>query len=300
MTPRWSPDGDHIAFVRDGTLYVADSGGKRLINLHANTDFYEPSDIQWSPDGHQIAISVSGKDAPHVQIFNIKSRKSTDMPDTVIYLWSPRRGATYEKDAKDSDTLTDPIGKRDSFIIAIRDKPLIHAAWINDRELVGIPESGPLNRCIFSRSDGVETRHIDLKIPKHDPDDSFEPQYLQAIPQNSRAFLFALDRSNSTVRPNRDFYRVDAQNGHMQPFAMGKQFIAFAPDGTQFCTMPARYTVPYEKRDYFKSRPPGSSYRVVWAAPLQIGSTKSGKTRDVTPRLVWVNGVDWRGLSHDR
>ena len=52
--PTWSPDGQKIAFLRDGEIYVmnADGSGQRRLTRNEATD----SDQSWSPDGTKIAF----------------------------------------------------------------------------------------------------------------------------------------------------------------------------------------------------------------------------------------------------
>ena len=60
--PAWSPDGEQIAFLSDGTLYVMDADGDDLTRLTytvAWDDLWTPP--AWSPDGEQIAF-VSERD----------------------------------------------------------------------------------------------------------------------------------------------------------------------------------------------------------------------------------------------
>ncbi len=58
---KFSPDGDHIAFVRGkGSLVVATSDGSNEIVLHEH--FYPPT-FSWSPDGRWIAFSSEDQHA---------------------------------------------------------------------------------------------------------------------------------------------------------------------------------------------------------------------------------------------
>lgn len=51
---RWSPDGTHVAFVRDDRLFVAAAGGsdRRLLQ----EGIYSLAEPTWSPDGDRLAV----------------------------------------------------------------------------------------------------------------------------------------------------------------------------------------------------------------------------------------------------
>jgi Tol biopolymer transport system component len=68
-TPRWSPDGTQIAFVRDGRAWLIndDGSGARLLNNVVGVQ----SVIAWSPDGTRIALAVErGEDAANIALYN--------------------------------------------------------------------------------------------------------------------------------------------------------------------------------------------------------------------------------------
>jgi hypothetical protein len=59
-TPRWSPDGALIAFVREGNLWTAFPDGSQVKQITQGAGIYRPG-LSWSPDSHYLlAASDSG------------------------------------------------------------------------------------------------------------------------------------------------------------------------------------------------------------------------------------------------
>lgn len=56
-SPKWSPSGDAIAFVRNRDVYVVDADGSdaRLLTPGLTSGYF-PQDLVWSPDGSMIAL----------------------------------------------------------------------------------------------------------------------------------------------------------------------------------------------------------------------------------------------------
>jgi Tol biopolymer transport system component len=55
-SPAWSPDGDKLAFEKDGDIYLIEPDGSRLTRLTQGRDF---SALEWSPDGTEMVFSTS-------------------------------------------------------------------------------------------------------------------------------------------------------------------------------------------------------------------------------------------------
>jgi Tol biopolymer transport system component len=52
--PQWSPDGRRLAFVRDGSIWVVDADGSRLVPVSEHPA--GASRPRWSPDGQSVAF----------------------------------------------------------------------------------------------------------------------------------------------------------------------------------------------------------------------------------------------------
>ncbi len=87
-SPRWSPDGTHIAFLSDrggektkAQLYVLDLSGGEAQPLTSVED-QTASDAEWSPDGTQIAFLYKVPSVPEPQ-HNVEYTDDTDKPKII-------------------------------------------------------------------------------------------------------------------------------------------------------------------------------------------------------------------------
>lgn len=149
--------------------------------------------------------------------------------------------------------------------------------------------------------DSAATRHIlinlktntrlTLKVPVNgDGNDVL-------LPMPRTDLVYAVDNHNSTVGTDYLFYRLNPHMGVLNYLTKG-QFLAWSPDGTRFCVAPGRDTTPYEKRkepylvqDFGQT---DAQYRTVWFAPLYVRAAAGGPMKQITPRLSYVTGADWR------
>ncbi len=70
-SPSWSPDGDQIAFVSGGVLYVVNADGTGLSQVAAaSPGIFEPA---WSPDGTRIAFAKYRKGTSRLEIFVVNA-----------------------------------------------------------------------------------------------------------------------------------------------------------------------------------------------------------------------------------
>ncbi len=134
-----------------------------------------------------------------------------------------------------------------------------------------------------------------LTVPEHDDfNDALSP-----LPGGG--LVYGANNHNSTVGTDYAFYRLNPDSGTLLPITKG-QFLAWSPDGTRFCVARGRGLVPYDRR---RDPPPAEAgetpeakiarlYRLVWAAPLLIRAAGGGPMRQLTPRLSYVTGADWR------
>jgi Tol biopolymer transport system component len=86
--PRWSPDGNQLAFYSEGSIYLVPALGgipRRIIDDSSGSSAYSP---EWSPDGKKIAYVQSNA----IHIFDSEtedSEKIIDVKDAHCLSWSP-------------------------------------------------------------------------------------------------------------------------------------------------------------------------------------------------------------------
>lgn len=87
--PAWSPDGNQVAIVADGQLYIVDHGGNANLILPENQFLIFAKRPTWSPDGHYIAFWNNYD----LMLYDIQADELYDLcyenEDTPPIIWSP-------------------------------------------------------------------------------------------------------------------------------------------------------------------------------------------------------------------
>ncbi|HUA43114.1 MAG TPA: DPP IV N-terminal domain-containing protein [Streptosporangiaceae bacterium] len=63
--PRWSPDGQQIAYVHRGNLWVMNATGSHKKRLTSTAPAYAASRPSWSPNGHYLAFVLTKRGRTH-------------------------------------------------------------------------------------------------------------------------------------------------------------------------------------------------------------------------------------------
>jgi serine/threonine protein kinase/Tol biopolymer transport system component len=86
--PRWSPDGNQLAFYSEGSIYLVPAFGgipRRIIDNISGSSAYSP---EWSPDGTKMAFVQNN--AIHIFDMNTgRSEKIIDVQEAHCLSWSP-------------------------------------------------------------------------------------------------------------------------------------------------------------------------------------------------------------------
>ena len=89
--PTWAPDGAHLAFTRDGDIFVVGVGGGAVVNL-TNHPAYDWSPA-WSPDGATLAFASDRDGQAELYVMNADGSGATRLTYGVGFTgrpaWSP-------------------------------------------------------------------------------------------------------------------------------------------------------------------------------------------------------------------
>ena len=307
--PAWSPDGRWIAFERQsaaGTteMCIIGAGGGPVAALTGAG--VSPTEgeytYHWSPDSRSLAVGSPDDDkkGPSVSLFDPRTRQVTRRFSGVRdLLWSPDNDRVYLAGLGGSKIVALKTGMETGLGAAF-----YHPIWLDIATLAGFTsdDRAEQHALVFIGTDGQEKKRVMLKMP---------PAYREVVSDGglallvghspSASLLYALNNHNSTVGVDYLFFSLDAVTGAAEYLNEG-QFLAWSPDGREFCIAPGRDTTLYDRRRYAFAVRKGATareraedeHRLVWSAPLYIRAASGGPMRALTPRLSWVTGADWR------
>jgi TolB protein len=102
LTPRWSPDGNKIAYVSfesgNSAIYVQDitTGARTLVSGRARGINGAPA---WSPDGRKLAMSLSYVGNPEIFVMDVASHQQTQLTHSLSIdtepVWAPDGQSIY-------------------------------------------------------------------------------------------------------------------------------------------------------------------------------------------------------------
>ncbi|BDI29276.1 hypothetical protein CCAX7_13270 [Capsulimonas corticalis] len=297
--PRWSPDGRWIAFTRDNNqlcVIRAVGGSLRVVcsnNYHPKNGasvYINFNEAKWLPDSRHLLLPADASKASLIVDAGSGGSRALPAPilDATVSPFGPRvcvlgaDGVIYIADAGAS-----ALKK----LVSLSGE-LLYPAWLTPKVVVGTVESEGDAADSLAAYDATSGKKlwggvVTLRKPVNsDLGQSYRGTI--AIPGDTQSFILANDVSNSTVRPDNDYYRVQTKTCKASLWLPDSQCLVFSPKGKRYVTSSARDISPYgPKRG---GRQPG-----VWTAQLCVGATVTDpKPRAIVQGLVWVLDADWR------
>lgn len=252
----YAPPGSHRTSHFHLYRINPDGTGKTQLTFGADEEL-----PQWTADGKQITFVVYHEVAPYI---------------TLCRMDADGKNRRVIRTFADLETLPGPVT----------------SGYRVENVYPTLPDDSDAKHFLVNIRTGHRLR---LTVPDHD-------DYSDVLfPQPGGGLVYGANNYNSTVGTNYAFYRLNPNTGALQAITTG-QFLAWSPDGTRFCVARGRVTVPYERRRDPPLAEPGETpegrverqYRLVWAAPLFVRTAGGGPMRQLTPRLSYVAGADWR------
>ncbi len=136
--PRWSPDGENIAFYsnreQDFEIYKMDKDGKHLIQLTSNT--FGDGDPSWSPDGEKIVFDSNRDGDWDLYIMNADGTETKSLTQNItndFYPdWSPDGNwITYDSDSDGNiDVFVIDIDGKNQYRVTNDKNNQTHPCWV--------------------------------------------------------------------------------------------------------------------------------------------------------------------------
>ncbi len=163
----YSPDGNRVAFKRDGSLFLAEYNGANPRQIAAARS--AASNPRWSPDSRKIAFEIQSTryaNTTHVAVYDYATRQATfraeprplGVPDDHNPCWSPdgtrlsldrsyaRRGASGEY-VQQQKVITPVPGEDENVVLEELISGTMPAsdgcAWIDDQHIALVSADGP-------------------------------------------------------------------------------------------------------------------------------------------------------------
>ncbi|MEO7715764.1 MAG: hypothetical protein ABIY70_06165 [Capsulimonas sp.] len=296
--PRWSPDGRWIAFTRDSNnlCVIRASGGPVYVLSSVNAKLRDSSDAyvdfnsaRWLPDSRRMLMNVES--AKTSQLLDVPSGRIRVLPSSITSPVFSTDGAHMVALAADGHTYvtdTKSLSLEKGVKIA---SDLQSPAWLTPTTIVGtISSEGDVSDSIaaFDTASGRKLWGGKLVYAKPTNDDLGNVYFgARKIPGDNQHIVVPVDASNSTVRPDNDYYRVETKTCKAKLWLPQSQFLVFSPSG-RYITSSAR-----DLSNYGPKR--GDRQTTVWTTDLRVGASPTDtKPRLIVHGLVWVVGADWR------
>lgn len=218
MSPAWSPDGKHIAYVsfekRYASIYLHDvsNGTRRLISEFPGIN----GAPAWSPDGKKLAVVLSKSGSPNIYIMDATSGKLTQMTNDFYINTEP----SWAPDGKSLLFTSNRSGAH----------PQIYQINLTTREISRISYDGDYNARASYTQDGNHVAMI------HRVNGSFNIAILDLDSGTTRVLnSSATDSASPSIAPNGSMILYDTYSGGRNVLAM------VSADGRIQLNLPARH-----------------------------------------------------------
>ena len=289
----WSPNGKSILFLRDDkALCIVDEfGGKprTLVTIPDSSDL-APWAAKWWPDSKAVIIPCRDNGMQGEVISASTGKVLSSFKDVQWLSASPEGDRAYVHDGNGGAVATLSADHKLSILRSLT----VHAKaaeWIGGEAIVGLIDGeGDTSDTLQGFDDNgskLWTRVVDVK---HSAGDDLGSVFrnVTTIPGDLRTVILGEDISDSTIRPNYNFWQANVDTGKASVWLSEKQFITFKPNSRSYLTSPAKVLVNFGK-------PKGGHQRQVYVCGLEVGKAPSDtRPKAIVTGLVFVDGADWR------
>jgi hypothetical protein len=301
VSPRWSPDGKQVLFLRDQNqekmaICLLDLTAARAKPRILFTGKYGTLSVAWSKQADTAIVTVDDGGDKYQNIFlNTRTGKELRrIPGAFTQEFSPDESLLFV-----GDEIPRIIRTNTSAEVPGITGQFSAVAWQNNQTVIGwsvgerTENSVPALR--ISGIDGKDARNLTL-APTPDATKRLADEFVTlpefsgivALPGEKDAVLVYCIAGDSSAGKWRSCYRVHLPTGKTTFWAESGFGTSWSPDNQRFCTMLGRELVPYGKKK-------DGTARTVWVRPLYIASSAApDKRKAIVSGLALVMGADWR------
>jgi len=306
----WSPDGKSILYSSDDlrlSVLNADTGKTRVILTRVNSASLDLWQVFWWPDSKAVIVLTGSENVVGSVISTANGDVLSTMKDVNWLSTSPDGERAYINNGAGGAvaSLAD-----DYHVNIIRSLPVqVKAAdWVGDQAIVGVAEGeGDAEDDLVGFNENGTKLWVRTVAPHHwsSVDLGTPFRNVTGIPGDRRNVVLGEDISNSTIRPDYNFWRANVDTGNATLWLSEKQFIRFKPptpspslkgresrppavEEGAYLTSPAKALVNYGK-------PVGGHQRQVYVCGLQVGKDAlDAHPKTIVTGMVFVDWADWR------
>jgi len=288
----WSPDGKSILFTSDNRrlcVMDASTGKTRTILSTAKGVDLDVWNAFWWPDSKAIVIMGSGTDP--ARVISVSTGKVLSTVKDVQWMSMSSDGdRAYVNDGNGGEVASLDDGHKVTIIRPLP-TPVKAGDWVTDEAIVGITDGeGDASDSLIGFNENGTKLWVRAVSPKHSSNVDLGTPFrnVTAIPGDRRNVVLGEDISDSTIRPNYNFWHANLDTGNASVWLSEKRFVKFKPQTEQYLTSPAQALVNFGKAK-------GGHQRQVYVVGLQVGKgIDDAHPKSIVDGMVFVDGADWR------